>query len=78
VRIATVLADGFAEPGREGASARPRLRGHRRGAPGFASFGPSSLGVVDLRSHVLLTANAAFDEAELPVAASSSARIPAA
>src|SRR5262249_32919166 len=34
---------------------------------GIRVVGPSSLGIVDLRSKALITANAAFDERELPV-----------
>ena len=57
------------------ASARP-ARKERRARRGSGSFckdsgtrlvGPSSLGVVDLRHKTFLTANAAFDEPDLPV-----------
>ena len=34
---------------------------------GLRLVGPSSLGIVDLRSKAMLTANAAFDETDLPV-----------
>ena len=66
VKVATVLADGFAEAGREGLAREARLRA-TCAATGMRVVGPSSLGVVDLRTKAMLTANAAFDEAELPV-----------
>jgi acetate---CoA ligase (ADP-forming) len=66
VKIATVLADGFAEAGREGLAREARLRAACAGS-GMRLVGPSSLGIVDLRSKAMLTANAAFDETELPV-----------
>jgi acyl-CoA synthetase (NDP forming) len=65
VKVATLLADGFAESGPEGDARVARL--HAICAEtGIRVVGPSSLGVVDLRSKALITANAAFDEAELP------------
>jgi acetate---CoA ligase (ADP-forming) len=66
VKVATVLADGFAEAGREGLAREVRLRAACAGS-GLRLVGPSSLGIVDLRSKAMLTANAAFDETELPV-----------
>ena len=66
VKVATVLADGFAEAGSEGLAREARLRA-ACAASGMRVVGPSSLGVVDLRTKSMLTANAAFDEAELPV-----------
>src|SRR5215813_2700764 len=66
VKVATLLADGFTEAGEQGAARVKRLR-DICAATGIRIVGPSSLGVVDLRSKALLTANAAFDEAELPV-----------
>jgi acyl-CoA synthetase (NDP forming) len=66
VKVATVLADGFAEAGREGLAREARLRA-ACAATGLRVVGPSSLGVVDLRTKAVLTANAAFDETELPV-----------
>ena len=65
VKVATVLADGFAETGSEGAAREARLRGICA-RTGIRVVGPSSLGVVDLRSKTMLTANAAFDETALP------------
>jgi acyl-CoA synthetase (NDP forming) len=64
VRVATVLADGFAEAGDIGAARVVKL--HAIAAEtGIRIVGPSSLGVVNLRAKVLLTANAAFDEPAL-------------
>src|SRR4051794_24095327 len=65
VKVATVLADGFAETGREGLVRESRLR-ETCARTGIRLVGPSSLGVVDLRSKAMLTANAAFDEPDLP------------
>jgi acetate---CoA ligase (ADP-forming) len=66
VKVATVLADGFAEAGSEGLAREARLRA-ACAVSGMRLVGPSSLGVVDLRTKAMLTANAAFDETELPV-----------
>jgi len=66
VKVATVLADGFAEVGAAGAAREARL--HEVCArTGIRIVGPSSLGVVDLRTRTMLTANAAFDEQDLPL-----------
>src|SRR6202012_373881 len=65
VKVATVLADGFAETGPAGAVREEALRAVVR-KTGLPIVGPSSLGVVNLREGVMLTANAAFDEKELP------------
>ncbi|MGE0313155.1 MAG: acetate--CoA ligase family protein [Lautropia sp.] len=65
VPIATVLAGGFAESGPDGAARERRLvEVARRG--GVRLLGPSSIGVVNVRDHLLLTANAAFAEPGLP------------
>jgi acyl-CoA synthetase (NDP forming) len=66
VKVVTVLADGFAEYGAEGLAREARLR-EVCARTGLRIVGPSSLGIVDLRSKSMLTANAAFDEPELPV-----------
>jgi acetate---CoA ligase (ADP-forming) len=66
VRVATLLADGFAEAGEEGLAREARLR-ETCARTGIRIVGPSSLGVVDLRSKAMLTANAAFDAASLPL-----------
>src|SRR6476660_9201394 len=65
VKVATVLADGFAETGAEGLARESRLR-ETCARTGLRLVGPSSLGVVDLRTKAMLTANAAFDEPDLP------------
>jgi acyl-CoA synthetase (NDP forming) len=65
VKVATVLADGFAEAGAEGAAREARLR-EACARTGIRIVGPSSLGVVDLRTRTMLTANAAFDEQDVP------------
>ncbi len=66
VPVATVLANGFGEAGPEGAAREARLK-ETCARTGLRLVGPSSLGVVDLRHRLLLTANAAFDEPDLPV-----------
>jgi acetate---CoA ligase (ADP-forming) len=66
VKVATVLADGFAEAGAEGVARETRLR-ETCVRTGIRIVGPSSLGVVDLRTRVMLTANAAFDEKDFPL-----------
>jgi acyl-CoA synthetase (NDP forming) len=66
VKVATVLADGFAEAGDAGLIRERHLR-DTCARTGIRIVGPSSLGVVDLRTKAMLTANAAFDETELPV-----------
>jgi acetate---CoA ligase (ADP-forming) len=66
VPVATVLADGFAEAGEAGLAREARLR-ESCARTGIRIVGPSSLGVVDLRSKAMLTANAAFDAASLPL-----------
>ena len=65
VKAATVLADGFTEAGAEGDRRVARLR-EICASTGIRVVGPSSLGIVDLRTRAMLTANAAFDEPELP------------
>jgi acyl-CoA synthetase (NDP forming) len=66
VPVATILADGFTEAGAEGVARIARLR-EIAAETGIRLVGPSSLGVVDLRTKLLLTANAAFAESGLPV-----------
>jgi acetate---CoA ligase (ADP-forming) len=65
VGVATVLTDGFAEIGEAGRSREARLK-EIVATTGMRIVGPSSLGIVNLRSGMLLTANAAFDEPDLP------------
>src|SRR5262252_7546253 len=66
VTVATVLTDGFAEVGEAGRAREARLR-EIAATTGMRIVGPSSLGTVNLRNGMLLTANAAFDEPDLPV-----------
>jgi acetate---CoA ligase (ADP-forming) len=66
VAVATVLSDGFAEAGAAGVARESRLTEIVR-TTGVRIVGPSSLGIVNLRNGALLTANAAFDERDLPV-----------
>ncbi len=61
----TVLAGGFAETGAEGAEKEAKLRALVRGS-GTRLLGPSSLGFVNLHQRLVLTANAAFAEPDLP------------
>jgi acyl-CoA synthetase (NDP forming) len=65
VQVATVLASGFGESGKDGERREARLR-EICAATGIRVVGPSSLGVVDLRHKAFLTANAAFEERNLP------------
>ncbi len=65
VRLATVLADGFSEQGPDGLAREEALRRIARNG-GLRLLGPSSIGVVNPRNGLLLTANAAFAEPNLP------------
>jgi acetate---CoA ligase (ADP-forming) len=65
VAVATVLTDGFAEVGAAGRAREARLR-EIVATTGMRIVGPSSLGIVNLRNGMLLTANATFDEPDLP------------
>ncbi|MFI5612563.1 acetate--CoA ligase family protein [Amycolatopsis sp. NPDC051903] len=62
VPVATVLASGFGEEGEQGREREARLRA---AAGPTRVLGPSSLGVVNPRNGLLLTANAAFAETDL-------------
>lgn len=65
VTAATVLSSGFAEEGPEGVEREDRLRA--AAAKGEVRvIGPSSLGVVNPRTGVMLTGNAAFGEPNIP------------
>jgi acyl-CoA synthetase (NDP forming) len=66
VRLVTVLASGFSEAGPEGLAREQVLRGIARES-GLRMIGPSSLGVVNPRARMPLTANAAFAEPDMPV-----------
>lgn len=65
VRVVTVLASGFSESGPEGAAREEQLRQVAR-RTGVRILGPSSIGVVNPRNGLVLTANAAFAEPDLP------------
>jgi acyl-CoA synthetase (NDP forming) len=66
VPVVTALANGFSETGAEGTEREARI-GELLKNSSTRLVGPSSLGVVDLRHKAFLTANAAFDEPDLPV-----------
>jgi len=65
VKVATILATGFTEAGAVGAAREKRLREAVRNS-GLRLIGPSSLGVCNLHDGLVLTANAAFAERDLP------------
>jgi acyl-CoA synthetase (NDP forming) len=65
VSVTTVLTDGFAEVGAAGHAREMRLKEIVK-TTGMRIVGPSSLGIVNMRNGTLLTANAAFDEPDLP------------
>jgi acetate---CoA ligase (ADP-forming) len=64
VPVATVLASGFGEDGPVGREREDRLRA---AAGSMRVVGPSSLGVINPRNGLLLTANAAFGEPDLGI-----------
>src|SRR5437868_6236288 len=66
VKIATILAAGFSETGAAGVAREQRLK-DIAAETGIRIVGPSSLGVVNLRNGLLLTANAAFAEPDIPI-----------
>ncbi|NNM74151.1 acetate--CoA ligase family protein [Enterovirga aerilata] len=66
IPVATILADGFAEAGAAGAAREARVL-EIAARTGIRIVGPGSLGVVDRRSRMTLTANAAFAESDLPL-----------
>jgi acyl-CoA synthetase (NDP forming) len=65
VKVVTVLASGFSESGPEGAAREEALRAICQ-RTGIRVLGPSSLGVVNPATGLVLTANAAFAEPDLP------------
>ena len=65
VKVVTILASGFSESGAEGAAREGELRRIAK-ETGIRILGPSSLGVVNPRTGLVLTANAAFAEPDLP------------
>jgi acyl-CoA synthetase (NDP forming) len=66
VPLVTVLADGFATAGGIGAARSAQLK-KVSDETGVRVIGPSSLGVIDFRARLMLTANAAFGEPDWPV-----------
>lgn len=66
VPVITILAGGFSEAGPEGATNEARLR-DIRARYHTRILGPSSLGLVNMRDKLVLTANAAFAEPDLPL-----------
>ena len=65
VKVVTVLASGFSEAGPQGALLEQTLAALCR-ETGIRVLGPSSLGLVNPRTGLMLTANAAFAEPDLP------------
>lgn len=65
IRLVSILASGFSESGLEGIAREAALRNLAQ-ATGVRILGPSSLGVVNPRMGLVLTANAAFAETDLP------------
>jgi acetate---CoA ligase (ADP-forming) len=66
VKVASILAAGFSETGADGVAREQRLR-EVAAETGIRIVGPSCLGVINLREGVMLTANAAFSEPDIPV-----------
>lgn len=65
VKVVTILASGFSEAGNEGAALESQVRDAAL-RHGVRLLGPSSIGVVNPRNGLVLTANAAFAERALP------------
>lgn len=65
VKVVTILASGFSESGPEGAAREEALTEIARTTQ-IRILGPSSLGVINPHAGLVLTANAAFAEPELP------------
>lgn len=65
VKLVTILASGFSESGAEGVERERQLQAIAQGS-GIRILGPSSLGVVNPRNGLVLTANAAFAEPDMP------------
>ncbi len=66
VKIVSILAAGFSETGADGMAREQRLR-EIVAETGIRVVGPSCLGVINMRDGVMLTANAAFLEPDIPV-----------
>lgn len=65
IPLATILAGGFSEKGAEGALREQQLKALGK-QYGVRLLGPSSIGLVNVREKLILTANAAFAEPGLP------------
>lgn len=65
VKLVTILASGFSESGPEGVERENQLRAIAESS-GLRILGPSSLGVVNPNNGLVLTANAAFAEPDVP------------
>ena len=65
VKLVVILASGFSETGPEGAAREEELRQIAK-ETGIRLLGPSSLGVVNPSNGLMLTANAAFAEPDMP------------
>ncbi|MDH0048384.1 acetate--CoA ligase family protein [Comamonas terrigena] len=65
VSLVTILASGFSESGAEGVQREAELRAIARNST-LRILGPSSLGVVNPHNGLVLTANAAFAEPDVP------------
>jgi Acyl-CoA synthetase (NDP forming) len=65
VKVVTILASGFSESGPDGVAREQALR-QLSERTGIRVLGPSSLGVVNPSKGLVLTANAAFAEPDLP------------
>ncbi|WP_407493092.1 acetate--CoA ligase family protein [Pseudooceanicola sp. MF1-13] len=65
VRVVSMLADGFAEAGPEGAARQARAAAIAKEA-GIALIGPNSTGVVNLTNGFVCTTNAAFVDPAIP------------
>ncbi len=65
VKVVSILASGFSESGAEGIAREAEL-GRIARDTGIRVIGPSSLGIAHPAAALLLTANAAFAEPELP------------
>ncbi len=65
VPVATVLAGGFSEAGAEGMARETALRASLAGSA-TRLLGPNSIGLANLNQRMVLTANAAFAEQDLP------------
>jgi acyl-CoA synthetase (NDP forming) len=66
VKVVSVLASGFSEAGADGAARERELTEIAR-RTGIRILGPSCLGTINPREKLVLTANAAFAESDVPV-----------